>query len=532
MLKTLLKKQMAEIFRSYLYDSKKNRQRSKSSTAMFIVLYVFIMVFVLGGMFTMLSLALCGALTESGLGWLYFTILGLLAVLFGTFGSVFNTYAALYIAKDNDLLLSLPIPVRFIMISRLLGVYLMGLMYSATVIVPATVVYLIVAPFSISALIGSLLLILVVSVIVLILSCLLGWVVAKISLKLKNKSFITVIVSLLFFAVYYLFYFKAQTLIQTLLSNAELYGEKIRGAAYPLYIFGRVGEGNIPAMLAVSAVTALLFALMWLLLSHSFIKIATSSGSVAKVRVKELHSRSRSVSGAMLYKEFARFTSSPNYMLNCGLGTLLLPVGGVVLLIKGGMLVNILSGVFGETSGFPAVLICAAICLVASMNLMAAPSVSLEGKNLWLAQSLPVTPWQALWAKLSVQIILTEIPALFCSVCAAVVLRATPLSALLVIMTSFLYVLLSALFALFLGLKMPNLTWTNENVPIKQSMGTLISMFGCWGYSALLAIGYFAIGNKLGAPLYLVIFSGITVALSVLLYSWLKKKGTKIFAEL
>ena len=48
MLKTLLRKQMMEIFRSYFYDAKKNRQRSKASTAMFIVLFAFLMVGVLG----------------------------------------------------------------------------------------------------------------------------------------------------------------------------------------------------------------------------------------------------------------------------------------------------------------------------------------------------------------------------------------------------------------------------------------------------------------------------------------------------
>ena len=41
---------------------------------------------------------------------------------------------------------------------------------------------------------------------------------------------------------------------------------------------------------------------------------------------------------------------------------------------------------------------------------MAAPSVSLEGKSLWLLQSLPVTPWQVLRAKLSVQLLLTSAP--------------------------------------------------------------------------------------------------------------------------
>lgn len=40
MLKTLLKKQMAEIFRNYFYDPKKNKMRSKSATIAYIALYV------------------------------------------------------------------------------------------------------------------------------------------------------------------------------------------------------------------------------------------------------------------------------------------------------------------------------------------------------------------------------------------------------------------------------------------------------------------------------------------------------------
>ena len=55
------------------------------------------------------------------MGWLYFTLMGLVAIFLGAFGSVFNTYSSLYLAKDNDLLLSLPIPVRVIIASRLLS---------------------------------------------------------------------------------------------------------------------------------------------------------------------------------------------------------------------------------------------------------------------------------------------------------------------------------------------------------------------------------------------------------------------------
>ncbi|MDD6094688.1 MAG: hypothetical protein PUC29_02985 [Clostridia bacterium] len=533
MLKILLKKQMTEIFRGYFYDAKKNKSRSKAGTVAYMVLFLGIMVGLLGGMFTYLSLAICGALTAAGMDWLYFALMGLLAVLLGVFGSVFNTYSCLYLSKDNDLLLSMPIPVNVIMASRLLTVYLMGLMYSLVVILPAVIVYWVTASVSAGVILGGLLIILLISVFVLTLSCALGWVVAKISLKLKNKSFITVVVSLAFIGGYYFVYFKAQSMIQDLLANAAVYGEKIKGAAYPLYLFGRVGSGDAYAVLTVSAVVIALFALMWMLISRSFLKIATSSGHTAKKEYKETAVKQKGIAAALLTKEFGRFTASPNYMLNCGLGILLLPICGVLILWQGSAVISVLNEVFGGRAGCIPVLLCAAVCMLASMNDMAAPSVSLEGKSLWLLQSLPVTPWQVLRAKLGMQLILTEIPVLFCTVCIAFIYPFTPIELLLTVLVPMSYVLFSALFGLFLGLKMPNLNWTSEITPIKQSAPVTIALFSGFGYTALLCLGFMLLnGWKLGFAGYMSLFGALTLALCGLLWFWLRNKGCSRFASL
>ena len=67
MLKTLLKKQIVEIFRNYYYDPKKNRARSKGATIAYIVLFAFLMIGVMGVMFTGLSLVLCSSFHEVGM---------------------------------------------------------------------------------------------------------------------------------------------------------------------------------------------------------------------------------------------------------------------------------------------------------------------------------------------------------------------------------------------------------------------------------------------------------------------------------
>ena len=533
MLKTLLKKQMAEIFRNYFYDPKKNKMRSRGATIAYIALYALLMVGLLGGMFALMAVGLCGPLVEGGMDWLYYLLMGLIAVFLGTFGSVFSTYSSLYLSKDNDLLLSMPIPVRYVMASRLLGVYLLGLMYAAVVIVPGVIVYWLTAPVTAGTIVGGVLMVLLVSVIVMMLSCVLGWVVAKISLKLKNKSFITVFVSLVFLGAYYFFYFKAQTLIQDLVANAAVYGATIRRSAYPLYLFGRVGTGDWLAMGIVTVTQAALLALTLWGIARSFLKIATATGSVKKVRFRHKAVRAQSVQRALRQKELRRFAASPNYMLNCGLGTFLMPVCALLILWKGGEFLSTVETLLDGLEGSVPVMLSICLCGVASMNDMTAPSVSLEGKSLWLMQSLPVTPWQVLKAKLSMQIILTAVPMALCIVCAAAVYPFLPVQLLMMTLLVMSYVVLMALFGLFLGVKNPILTWTNEISPIKQSAPVMIALFGSFGYTILLLVGYVALpGWKLGFFGYMGCLAGLNLILCALLYLWLKKKGSARFAEL
>ena len=532
MLWVLVKKQLAEVFKGYFYDAKKNKLRPKGAIAAYFLLFIVVMVGMLGGMFTTLSLSLCGALSGAGLGWLYFVLMGGVAVALGAFGSVFNSYAALYLAKDNDLLLSLPIPVRTIVAARLVNVYLMGTMYSATAIVPTIVVYWITTGATAARVIGGVLLFVIVTVIVLLLSCLLGWVVAKISRRLKNKSFVTVLLSLLFIAAYYFFYFKANDLLRDLLLHAEAYGEKIKGAAYGLYLFGRVGEGDWVAAFLVFAAAAALCAVVWTVLTRSFLSIATAGGKAEKVRYVEKTVREKTPFSALLGKEFDHQVGL-NYMLNCGLGVLILPVAGVLLLLKGPTVCDALDSVFASIRpGATPVLLCAALCLLSSMIDMATPSVSLEGQSLWIPQSLPVEPKTVLRAKMSAQLILSELPMLFAAVCSECVLPLAPAEMLFVCVLPAVYAAFSAVLDTFLGVRMPVLTWTNELAPIKQSGGVLIALFGGWLVSVVFGGLYFLTGYRLGAPLYLLLWTVLFAAAGLLLLRWLDTRGAETFAAL
>lgn len=532
MLKILVKKQLAEVFKRYFYDAKKNRMRSKWSIAAWFVFFFVIMVGLLGGTFAFLAMTLCKGLVSVETGWLYFLLMSGTAILLGAFGSVFNTYSSLYLSKDNDLLLSMPIPVRTIIASRLINVYLMGTMYASVVLLPALIVYWVIAGITLSRVICGVILYLIITSIVMLLSCFLGWVVAKISLKLKNKSYITVLISLAFIGAYYFFYFKAQDLMRDMILNAVTYGEKIKGAAYGLYLFGRIGEGDLAAALTFSAVTAVLCAAVWMILSRSFLNIATSGGKTEKVRYVERSVKEKSVFAALLGKEFGRFTSSANYMLNCGLGIIMIPAFGVFFLLRGSMILDVFNEIFTMRTGITEILLCTALCALAAMIEPAAPSVSLEGKSIWIPQSLPVQPKTVLRAKSAVQLILSVPPMFFAVICVTAIMRNPMAEKLMICLVPLMYTVFYTAFSSFLGVKMPIINWANETTPIKQSGFIAIAIFGSWAVTIVFAGIYIWVGYQLGIVRYLMLWSVLLAVISLILFRWLDTKGSQRFAEL
>ena len=541
MIRLLVRKQLREIFRNYFYDVKHSRARSKGRIILFFAFFVLVMAGMLGGIFTYLATQVCEPMAAADMSWLYFTLFGLVSIFLGAFGSVFNTYSGLYLAKDNDFLFSMPVPIHAVIFSRVLTVYLMGLMYSACVLVPALAVYWIRTGPSFSAVLGGLLLLLDVSIIDLVLSCLFGYVIARLSLKLKNKGFITALVAVAGIALYYFVYFHLMEMLQNLVQNLAQIGAQVRGASEVFYVFGATGTGDWRSIAFVTAVCLAALALTWFILQHSFLKVATSTGAVKKAVYREKTVRRRSVLHALIARELKHFTASATYMLNCGLGVLFLVLAGAALLWQGGRLVSALGSMFGgpqavEMADAAVVVLCAMLCLMGSMIDTAAPSVSLEGKSLWLIQSLPVRASQALSAKLCTQLILGAGASLFAAVCAAVVLRGLPEvtlpELLLFILDCLLFQLLMACWNLFWGVLKARTDWSSEIYPIKQSLAVFAGMFGGFFFALLFGGIYLWQRTNISAAAYLAVSACVMAAASAALLVWLKGPGARRFAEL
>lgn len=531
MLKLLLKKQFMEFFRGIFHDPNKNRKRSTAGVIGYILLYALLEI-VMIGMFGTLAWALCDAMTALQLDWFYFASMTLVAITFGTFGSLFISYSTLYLAKDNDLLLSMPIPSSDIILSRLLGTYLLGLLYSGTIMLPTVVVYWATASISFASLIGCIVLIFDVSVIVLVLSALLGWGVAKISVHIKNKNIILTVLQLVFLGVYMVVYTNLQSILQSFLEKAVLFGLFIKESVYPLYVIGTIGTGNYIAIIASLVATLFVAYAVYALLNRSFLSDVTATPKTERRKYRHRKLQRNGIFVALVKKEFSRFVSSPAYMINCGLGTCIMAVAFVFLLIKRNDLVETAVALDNTIPGIMAVAAACGASALACMNDSAAPSVSLEGKNLWIVKSLPVSPLQVLLAKVALQILITAPFVLLISVALVTILPLQVVDMIFVIFLPLLVTVLFSLFGVMMSILIPNLNWTNEIVPIKQSMAVVIALFGNMLYVMGMVFSYFPLAETWTSYAYLTMVTVISLILTVSILFYIIKCAPRRFENL
>ena len=180
-------------------------------------------------------------------------------------------------------------------------------------------------------------------------------------------------------------------------------------------------------------------------------------------------------------------------MLNCGLGLVMMLGIAVLVVIKAAQIRPVLSRLLLENPSFapllPVILAGLAVSIV-GMNAITAPSVSLEGKSLWLIQSMPVRARDVLDAKQMMHLVLVLPLTILMSLCLCLVAQMPIAQSVLFIAICALSVCLSSAGGLALNLLRPNLNWTSEGVPIKQSMPVFIALFGFWALAAAIIVPY------------------------------------------
>jgi ABC-2 type transport system permease protein len=249
MIKALLKKQIWAL-RAFFTVGKNGKRRSVGT----IIGFAALLLYGLGGtavLFWMLAAQLCAPLVAAGFGWVYFAFIATIATGFGIIGGVFMAKTQLYEAKDNDFLLSMPIPTWAILFSRIIGLYLLTFAFETLVFAPAVIKYYTVAGVSVAALLGGVLVLLVMPLGAMALCCFLGFVLAWITAKFPLKNLLTVLGFAGFIVIYIVLNSKMQEYLTYVMMHGEAVVAVLVGDALGGFGIGAVEPFQIPVDIGI-----------------------------------------------------------------------------------------------------------------------------------------------------------------------------------------------------------------------------------------------------------------------------------------
>lgn len=414
-----------------------------------------------------------------------------IASLSSLFASIFKVNGMLFASKDDDLLLSLPVRHSQVIGARLMVMYAMNLLFSLVVLLSSSVAYALFADVSFSFYPISLIAILLAPLLPTIIGSFLGVLVSRLAASFRGARY----ARLLFLFLFVLAYVYCMTSVT---QNAEhmdillgrwgvLLSDAINRMYPPAALYGSaISQGNWGALAGFALVNILPFAAFALVLERFYTGINTALTTTKAGATFRSDALKRSSPLKALYlKELRRYLTCTVYVFNTAFGLLLALIGMAYLGLSGSLtpIVTLLqmelpglSLPFDELIG-PVLAFIA--CFMVSTACTTSASISLEGKQLWIIKSMPVSAGQILLSKLLVNLTIT-LPA-----CLAIGLIADltlPLSSAHIVMIYLLpaaYSLMIALLGLIVNLKMHRFDWPNETVIVKQSISTFLPiLFG------------------------------------------------------
>jgi ABC-2 type transport system permease protein len=523
---------------AFLSRSRKSTRSPARVSAGRTVLVALLMVYAFGALlfaFWNLAKLLCEPLYSVGLGWFYFALFGILIFALCVLGSIFTMQSQIFSARDNDLLLSMPIKPSAILLGRLFMILIEEYALTVLVAAPALAVWCLAGLATPVGAVCFLLAILFLPLLSTAVACLLAWAIALLTSRMRRKNVITIALSLAFFAAYFWFYTNLSRYMQALIERGAEIADAVRKSFPPIYLMGdAIYTGNVRSMALFMLCCAAPFALMVFLLSRNFTKIVTTNRGAKKIAYREKPMKSSTVAATLLKKELRHYVSKPVFILNMSLNSIFAIGVAVFAVIKRAdilMLFDALGVITDSVS--PAVLVCLVLLALATMGTASASLISLEGKNLWIARSIPVPSRDILLSKVNLHLTLSVPPFLLASLVCAWAVSASLLQTALIVVLPLVFTLFMALLGTVLNLLMPKFDFVSEVVPVKQGAPVMLVMFGGMAIVATLAAVYaLLLADVLSADAYIALVSALLSAVDALLYAYLVTAGGRRFEGL
>jgi ABC-2 type transport system permease protein len=510
-------------------------KRSGRGKKLLLAAFAFLLAAFLFAIFLVMFYPMLEPCFSAGIGWMYFAVLALIVFALNVISTIFSASALIFAAKDNELLLSMPIRPSAVLISRLLVLlaseYLFALIAAAAAFIP----WVLGGYATAAGMMYFVIEVLLLPLPALAVSLLLAWLLGLVSSRLRHKNVVTLAVSLGFLLAYFCFYVGMQRYFGELLMRGEEIAAAFHKAMPPFYAFGKgIADADIGNIWQFVLWAVLPFTASVFLISVNYRSILTTNRGGVKIAYKERETKSHGILSALTRKEIEHYLSRPMVILNCSLGALAMVIGAAALLIKGETMISSITEATPALGGVDVALVYAVLLTVlVSLNNLSASLISLEGRNLWIAKSLPAPARTVLAAKIAAHLLVTAPPCLFASVCAGIAAAQSLSDWLILLLLPQTFAALTATCGLAVNLRFPKLDWMSETHVVKQGLSAMIMLFGAVFILVGLGLLYgFILSGAVSLAAYLWLCALIFAAGAAVTSVWLIKAGTLKFAAL
>jgi len=455
---------------------------------------------------------------------------------------IYKTSSLIFNSKDDDLLLSLPIPKRTVVFIRIFKFYVFELLFNSLFIIPLVIAYIRWADtLNISFFITSLVMIFMLPIIPIVLSCIIGAITSSLSSRFKHKKAIETVISMLFLLIIFIGSYNLESFFEYLARNATSVNDMITKIYYPAGLYANLSVNfNILELLKFILINIIIFILLIVILSKNYFKINSrlkNVTTVKKVRISKLTIKSESKTKSLIKKEINTFFSIPVFIINAGFGLLLFIVAVVMILLKYDCFISLLTD---PTIGMSldliksntSIIVFILILVTSFMTSITNSVISLEGKNINILKSLPLDTKDILMSKIYACMCITT-PILFIgSIILFIKLKISIIECLLLLILLIIVPLVSHFIGIIINLKFPKLDYENASEVVKQSISSFISvMIGM----VLVVISYFVIMKVFGvvsSTIILLVSILIFIIIDIVLYWYLTNISVKDFNNL
>ncbi|OXS72192.1 hypothetical protein B1B04_16940 [Lysinibacillus sp. KCTC 33748] len=406
----------------------------------------------------------------------------LLSTVLSLFFAFFSASDELFGKRDYDTLMSLPIKTSIIVVSRFFYIYFLNTVVSLIIMLLMGAVYFstgtVNGVFWIKILIGILTVSLVPSIVASIVSIL----VLEASSRLKYSR----AVSSISYMCIILFLVLAPTLSGYKLdpSDMKLILTNILNQfnqVYPMfYLYNKIlVTGTVGDFLIYIAVSLVLTVIFIIGLSFVYKRLNTKIRSMSSNKKYEVKTLKRSsILKALYIKEIKRLFSSTTYIMNKVFGMIMMVIFTISLMISITKVmenmpidnINTVEILYGVTPYIMSLMVC--------LSNTSSVSFSLEGKNIWIIKTFPLSKELVVKSKILVNLTVTIPLTIINGIIIGRVFGATLFDSIILVLLPCAFAVFSAIYGVAINLRFVNYSWQSELQVVKQSVSSLLGMFG------------------------------------------------------